>query len=246
MDLNCDLGESFGAYQIGQDQEMMKYISSANIACGFHAGDPNIMYKTVELAYTNNVKIGAHPGFPDLSGFGRRNMNLSPEEVYYIVLYQVGALQAFVCAQGAKLNHVKPHGALYNMSAVNPAYAEAITKAVYHLDPTLILYGLANSELIQAGTKYGINVASEVFADRTYQDDGTLTPRNEKNALIIDENQAITQTLLMVKEKRVKTVNGKMIPLVADTICLHGDNLHAVSFARKLTSVLLSEGIQIK
>lgn len=246
VDLNCDLGESFGAFRIGDDSEMMKYITSANIACGFHAGDPNIMFQTVEMAQKNGVKIGAHPGFPDLNGFGRRNMNLSNDEIYNIVLYQIGALQAFVKAQGVKLHHVKPHGALYNMCAVNPNLADAVAKAVFHLDSNLILFGLANSELIVAGNKYGLKTAQEVFADRTYQPDGTLTPRSEPNALITNDQQAIKQTIQMVKEKHVKAVNGEMIPIVADTICLHGDGKHAVSFAQKITLAFEKEGIQIK
>ncbi|HLO11840.1 MAG TPA: 5-oxoprolinase subunit PxpA [Pseudoneobacillus sp.] len=246
VDLNCDLGESFGAFRIGDDSEMMKYITSANIACGFHAGDPNIMFQTVEMAQKNGVKIGAHPGFPDLNGFGRRNMNLSKDEIYNIVLYQIGALQAFVKAQGVKLHHVKPHGALYNMCAVNPNLADAVAKAVFHLDSNLILFGLANSELIIAGNKYGLKTAQEVFADRTYQPDGTLTPRSEPNALITNDQQAIKQTIQMVKEKHVKAVNGEMIPIVADTICLHGDGKHAVSFAQKITLAFEKEGIQIK
>ncbi|MFD2445658.1 5-oxoprolinase subunit PxpA [Bacillus sp. CGMCC 1.16607] len=245
VDLNCDLGESFGVFQVGHDSEMMKYISSANIACGFHSGDPYIMQKTVDLAFQNGVKIGAHPGFPDLMGFGRRNMNLTPDEVFAIVLYQIGALHSFVIAKGAKLNHVKPHGALYNMCAVNPLLADAVAKAVHHFDSTLILYGLANSELVSAGKKYGLTVLQEVFADRTYQPDGTLTPRTESNALIKDEKQAILQTIQMVKEKHVTSVTGEIVPIQADTICLHGDGEHAVAFAKKIQTTFLKEDIEI-
>jgi 5-oxoprolinase (ATP-hydrolysing) subunit A len=246
VDLNCDLGEGFGVYKIGNDKEMMKYISSANIACGFHAGDPSIMNNTIELATRYGVKIGAHPGFPDIMGFGRRNMNFTSDEVYTIVLYQIGALHAFVKARDVKLHHVKPHGALYNMCAVNHLLADAVAKAVYDFDPSLTLYGLANSELVSAGKKYGLTVFQEVFADRTYQNDGTLTSRTENNALIIDEQQAILQTLQMVKEKRVTTVTGEIIPIQADTICLHGDGEHAIVFAKKIREAFEKENIEIR
>lgn len=246
VDLNCDLGESFGVFRVGHDEEIMKYVSSVNIACGFHAGDPNIMNQTVEMACKHGVKIGAHPGFPDLVGFGRRNMSLTPEEVYTNVLYQLGALQAFVIAHGSRLHHVKPHGALYNMCAVNPQLADAVAKAVYHFDQNLTLYGLANSELINAGKKYSLKTAQEVFADRTYLCDGTLTPRTEKNALITNEEQAITQTIKMVKENQVTCISGETIPIEADTICLHGDGEHALSFARKIRMAFEKEGIVIK
>jgi 5-oxoprolinase (ATP-hydrolysing) subunit A len=246
VDLNCDLGESFGIYRIGEDAEIMKYITSANIACGFHAGDPSIMAKTVEMAIKNGVKIGAHPGFPDIQGFGRRNMNFSADEVYSMVLYQLGALSAFVKAQGTNLHHVKPHGALYNMCAVDRSLANVVAKAIFDFDPTLTLYGLANSELINAALGYRLKTAQEVFADRTYQPNGTLTPRTESYALITDEQVAINQTVQMVKDKRVTTVNGDRIPIVADTICLHGDGVHAVAFAKKITAAFMAEGITIK
>jgi 5-oxoprolinase (ATP-hydrolysing) subunit A len=246
VDLNCDLGESFGVFRIGNDEEIMKYVSSVNIACGFHAGDPIIMNRTVELACKNNVKIGAHPGFPDLTGFGRRNMNLTPDEVYANVLYQIGALNAFVIAHGTILHHVKPHGALYNMSAVNPYLADAVAKAVYDFNPNLTLYGLANSELIKAGERYSLKTAQEVFGDRTYQANGTLTPRTESNALITDELQSIKQTIQMVLENQITCITGETIPITADTICLHGDGEHALSFAQKIRTVLQNEGIVIK
>ncbi|MHC0035654.1 5-oxoprolinase subunit PxpA [Pseudoneobacillus sp. C159] len=246
VDLNCDLGESFGAYQIGQDEEIMKYITSANIACGFHAGDPIIMRKTVEMAIKHGVKIGAHPGFPDLQGFGRRNMNLSPEEVYSMVLYQIGALEAFVRVMGATLHHVKPHGALYNMSATNQSFAEAIAKAIFDFNPELSFYGLANSAHIEAGNKYHLKMAQEVFADRTYQADGTLTPRNHANALVTDKEKAIQQTVNMIKDKQVTAVTGETISITADTICIHGDGIHAVSFAKNIKNALENEGITLK
>jgi 5-oxoprolinase (ATP-hydrolysing) subunit A len=245
VDLNCDLGESFGVFKIGNDKEIMKYVSSINIACGFHAGDPTIMNRTVEIACENAVKIGAHPGFPDLMGFGRRNMNLTPDEVYTNVLYQIGALSAFVIAHGTRLHHVKPHGALYNMCAINPYLADSVAKAVYDFDPNLTLYGLANSELIKAGETYGLKTAQEVFADRTYQADGTLTPRTEPHAFITDEQQSINQILQMVIENQLTCITGETIPIVADTICLHGDGEHALSFARKIRTTFEKEGILI-
>jgi 5-oxoprolinase (ATP-hydrolysing) subunit A len=246
VDLNCDLGESFGAYQIGHDEEIMKYVSSVNIACGFHAGDPMIMQKTVELAVKNGVKIGAHPGFPDIQGFGRREMSLTPDEVYSIVLYQIGALEAFVKTFGATLHHVKPHGALYNMSAVNPSLADAIAKAIYHFNPDLTFYGLANSAHVKAGKQFQLTIAQEVFADRTYQANGTLTPRKNANALITDEVKAIRQTIQMVKEGQVTCITGETIPISADTICIHGDGIHAVSFAKNIHNSLANEGIRLK
>ncbi|MBS4196914.1 5-oxoprolinase subunit PxpA [Lederbergia citri] len=246
VDLNCDMGESFGQYLLGHDEEIMRYISSANIACGFHAGDPATMNKTVKLALENRVKIGAHPGFPDLQGFGRRNMAINPQEVYEIVLYQVGALSAFVKAQGGSLHHVKPHGALYNMAAVDENLATAIAESVFNFDPQLILYGLAGSALIKAGEKIGLATASEVFADRTYQNDGTLTPRSKSNALITDTDDAISQVVKMVKEQKVTSVDGTNINIKADTICIHGDGPNALRFAQKINEVLATESILIK
>jgi UPF0271 protein len=204
------------------------------------------MNRTVELACKNDVKIGAHPGYPDLTGFGRRNMNLTPDEIYTNVLYQIGALNAFVIAHGNSLHHVKPHGALYNMCAINPQLADAVAKAVYAFDPNLTLYGLANSELIKAGEKYSLKTAQEVFADRTYQANGTLTPRTESNALITDEQQSIKQTIQMVLENQITCITGETIPIMADTICLHGDGEHALSFARKIIMELRNAGIVVK
>jgi 5-oxoprolinase (ATP-hydrolysing) subunit A len=246
VDLNCDLGESFGAYQIGHDAAILPFVTSANIACGFHAGDPAVMKKTVRLALAQDVAIGAHPGFPDLVGFGRRDMAVTPEEVYDMVVYQMGALTAFVKAEGAQLHHVKPHGALYNMAAVNRGLADAIAEAVYNVQPSAILYGLAGSALIQAGRGLGLRVAQEVFADRTYQADGTLTPRSLPNALITDQQTAVNQVLLMVKVGKVQTQAGTDITIQPDTICLHGDGAHALEFARILHQTLTQEGITLK
>lgn len=245
VDLNCDFGESFGIYRLGEEKEILQYVTSVNIACGFHAGDPLVMRKTVQMALEQNVAIGAHPGFPDLLGFGRRNIAVTPEEAYAYVVYQVGALSAFVKAEGGTLTHVKPHGALYNMAAKDAVLAEAIARAVYDVDATLILYGLAGSELINAGKKIGLQTASEVFADRTYQQDGSLTPRSDPRALIVDEQEAVQQVLMMVKEKRVRSLQGNDVPIEAETVCIHGDGKKAVLFARRLYEALQKEGITV-
>lgn len=245
VDLNCDFGESFGIYRLGEEKEILQYVTSVNVACGFHAGDPLVMRKTVQMALEQKVAIGAHPGFPDLLGFGRRNIAVTPEEAYAYVVYQVGALAAFVKAEGGTMTHVKPHGALYNMAAKDAALAEAIAKAVYDVDPTLILYGLAGSELIRAGKKFGLRTASEVFADRTYQQDGSLTPRSDPRALIVDEQEAVQQVLTMVKEKRVRSLQGIDVPIEAETICIHGDGKKAVLFAKRLYEELRKEGVDV-
>ncbi|MFX3622517.1 MAG: LamB/YcsF family protein [Ectobacillus sp.] len=246
VDLNCDLGESFGAYQIGNDEEILRYVTSANIACGFHAGDPGIMRKTVQLALHHNVAIGAHPGLPDLQGFGRRSIDITPQEAFDLVVYQIGALSGFVKAEGAVMKHVKPHGALYNMAAKNRALAEAIAEAVYKVNPELILFGLAESELIKAGQKIGLQTAQEVFADRTYQADGSLTPRRQQDALITDDKQAVAQVIQMVREGTVRSQQGTIIPIQADTVCIHGDGAHALSFAKLIRSELAAAHIQVR
>ena len=246
VDLNCDLGESFGAYKIGVDEDILPFVTSANIACGFHAGDPAVMRKTVALALKNNVAIGAHPGLPDLVGFGRRQMDISPQEAYDMVVYQLGALQAFVKAEGAVLQHVKPHGALYNMAAKSQSLATAIAEAVYKVDPSLILFGLSGSELVAAGEKIGLKVAHEVFADRTYQLDGALTPRKQADALITNDEEAVAQVVRMVKEGRVASRQGTDVAVKADTVCIHGDGAHALAFARKIRQSLLDSGIAVK
>ncbi|MEC5186376.1 UPF0271 protein [Geobacillus thermodenitrificans] len=245
IDLNCDFGESFGVYRLGKE-DILPYITSVNIACGFHAGDPLVMRQTVQLAIRHGVAIGAHPGFPDLLGFGRRMMAVSPEEVYAYVVYQIGALAAFVKAEGGVMTHVKPHGALYNMAAKDARISEAIAKAVYDVDPTLILYGLAGSELIRAGQAQGLQTASEVFADRTYQADGSLTPRSDPQAIIADEDEAVKQVLMMVCDRHVRSVQGTAVAIEADTVCLHGDNEQAVRFAKRLHEALQNEGIAIQ
>lgn len=239
------MGEGFGAYEIGNDSALMNLISSANIACGFHAGDASIMRKTTEIAIEKGVAIGAHPSFPDLQGFGRRNMALSSQEVYDICVYQIGAMFGIVRALGGKLHHVKPHGALYNMAAKDAKLAESIAKATRAIHPNLILYGLAGSYLISEAEKIGLQTASEVFADRTYQNDGSLTPRTQSNALIKSTEEAINQVVMMIEEGAVIATDGTKVQLKADTVCVHGDGEHAVEFATELRRVLLEKKIQI-
>lgn len=246
VDLNCDLGESFGAYVLANDEEVLKTISSANIACGFHAGDPAVMRKTVKLALENEVGIGAHPGLQDLNGFGRREIAITPDEAYELTVYQIGALYGFVKSEGGVIQHVKPHGALYNMAAKNAQLAEAIAEAVYKIEPELILFGLAGSELIKAGERIGLLTANEVFSDRTYQWDGSLTSRLNPDALITDYAQAIQQIVRMVKESKVKATDGSDVLIQADTICIHGDGDTALEFARGIPEALKIEGIEIR
>lgn len=245
VDLNCDLGESFGSWVIGNDEAILPYVSSANIACGFHAGDPSIMMKTIALARKHQVAIGAHPGFADLAGFGRREIQVSPKEVYALMVYQIGAISTCANVQGSALHHVKPHGALYNMAAKDTALADAIAHAIYDIDPTLILYGLSGSELVHAGKKRGLTVYQEVFADRTYQLDGTLTPRKAENAIITDHRQAVEQVLQMIKYGKVISLQGAEVPIQADTVCLHGDNLEAVHLAKEIYQALRNQNIAI-
>ncbi|WP_449619907.1 LamB/YcsF family protein [Robertmurraya sp. Marseille-Q9965] len=246
IDLNCDMGESFGRYTLGYDEELMNYATSINIACGFHAGDPHTMRKTVRLALEKNIVIGAHPGLPDLNGFGRREMTITPQEAYDLVVYQIGALDAFVQSEGGVMQHVKPHGALYNMAAKSPEISAGIAEAVHKVNPNLILFGLAESELIKAGKKLGLRIANEAFADRTYQSDGTLTPRGKKNSLIHDDDSALKQVIRMILEGKIETIDGISIPIQADTICLHGDGTQAVRFAKTISEGLSNAGINIQ
>ncbi|WP_443945964.1 LamB/YcsF family protein [Pedobacter sp. AW1-32] len=246
IDLNCDMGESFGAYTLGNDEAMMPFITSVNIACGFHAGDGSTMRQTVQKALSYNLSIGAHPGFDDLQGFGRREMQLSATEVFDLVTYQIGALWAFTKSEGARLKHVKPHGALYNMAAKNEKLALAIASAILKIDEELIIYGLSGSKLIDAAKQLGLRYCSEVFADRTYTKDGNLTPRTEAGAMIKDELQSINQVLKMVKEGKVKSLDGLDVSIKAETICLHGDNPHAVAFAEKIHHQLKEESILLQ
>lgn len=245
VDLNSDLGESFGAYKMGMDEEILKYVSSANIACGFHAGDPCVMDKTLNLAKKNGVCIGAHPAFADLLGFGRRNMQVSLEEAKNYALYQLGALFAFAKAKDMKIQHFKAHGALYNMACVDENLALALCEAVAEFDENIIFMGLSNSAMKEAAKKKGLKYASEVFADRAYNDDGTLVSRKVEGALIDDENLAITRVIKMVKESKVTSINGKQVSLKADSICVHADNAKALEFVKKIKESFKKEQIEI-
>jgi len=245
VDLNCDMGEAFGPWPMGNDRELMPLISSTNIACGFHAGDPTTMRKTVDLALEHDVSIGAHPGYPDLQGFGRRNMAMKPEEVYDLIQYQVSALKGICESRGGKLHHVKPHGALYNQAAKDRDLAAAIATAVKAIDPGLVLYGLSGSCLVSEGELIGLRTASEAFADRTYQNDGSLTPRTRSNALITETAAAAKQAVDMVRERAVSANDGTKVSIQADTICIHGDGAHAVEFAQAINEALASQGIEI-
>ncbi|MDY3071857.1 MAG: 5-oxoprolinase subunit PxpA [Eubacteriales bacterium] len=245
VDLNCDLGESFGAYTIGLDARVIPHISSANVACGYHAGDPAVMRKTVAMAARAGVAVGAHPGFPDLVGFGRRNMTVSPDEAYEYMLYQLGALSAFAKAAGVRLQHVKPHGALYNMAGKDAALAAAIARAIYDFDPSLILLGLSGSAMLTEGEKLGLRCAKEVFADRGYNEDGSLVNRKLPGAMITDENLAIERVLRMLEHGEVEAVTGKVIPIEADSVCVHGDNEHAVEFVTKIRAAIEAHGMQV-
>lgn len=245
IDLNCDLGESFGAWRMGEDAALLELVSSANIACGFHAGDPTIMQRTVKLAAARGVAIGAHVSLPDLQGFGRREMRISADEAYAMTLYQIGALHAFVQAAGAALAHVKPHGALYNMAAREHALADAIARAVQAFDPQLILFGLAGSALVDAGTARGLTVAAEAFADRRYCADGSLQARGKAGAVIDDARAAIEQALCIARDGVVETADGDRLNLHADTLCLHGDGAHALQLARQLRATLENADIRI-
>jgi UPF0271 protein len=245
IDLNCDMGESFGAWKMGQDEQILPYVSSANIACGYHAGDASVMRHTVAQALKHGVKLGAHPGLPDLVGFGRRNMAISPENAYDITVVQVGALAAVAASQGARLHHVKAHGALYNMAAKDVALAKAISQAVYDVDPSLITFVLAGSCMVEAAQKCGLTVKQEVFCDRTYQSDGSLTPRREHNAMIEDVNQSIAQVIQMIQKGYVTAVDGSHVALKAETVCIHGDQPNAMVFAKAIRTALEGAGITI-
>ncbi|MBD3309212.1 5-oxoprolinase subunit PxpA [candidate division KSB3 bacterium] len=245
IDLNCDMGESFGRYTLGLDTEVMPLISSANIACGFHAGDPMVMRKTVELAVQHGVAIGAHPGYPDLGGFGRRKMELRPAELHDIILYQVGALQGFARMYGTTIQHVKPHGALYNMAADDEPLANALVEALLHLHDQLILFGLAGSRLLHIASQAGVKVAHEVFADRAYHADGSLVSRQQPGAVITDSSAVTDRVLQIVTEHTVTAITGQDIPIEADTICVHGDTVGALEHIARMTTFLRAEGIQI-
>ena len=246
IDLNCDLGESFGAYTIGMDEAVIPYITSANIACGYHAGDPLVMEKTVALCKRYGVSVGAHPGLPDLIGFGRRRMDVTPGEAKAYVQYQVGALKAFCDGAGIPLRHVKAHGALYNMAAKDPGLAHAICAAIQAVDPNLILLALSGSEMIRAAVEMKLSSASEVFADRAYQRDGSLLPRRQIGAMIEDEETAVSRVVRMASEGRVTAIDGTEIPIQAQSVCVHGDGPQALAFVQKIRRRMASSGIEVR
>lgn len=243
VDFNSDLGESFGNYKIGLDSEILQQVTSANVACGFHAGDASIMAHTVQLAIDKGVAIGAHPGFPDLQGFGRRKIEMNTSDITDIVAYQVGALSAFT--PDHKLHHVKAHGALYNMAAKDRLIADAVISGIKLVDPQTIVYGLANSELIKAAQNANMKFAQEVFADRNYQSDGSLVPRSQPNAVISNPAEAAQRALEMVENKSVVSVTGEVVPLAVDSICVHGDNHSAVELAIEIKKLLLDNQVTV-
>ena len=245
VDLNSDLGESLGRYTIGSDDKIIPLITSANVACGYHASDPVVMDKTLAMAREAGIRVGAHPGYPDLMGFGRRNMNVTPQEARAYTLYQLGALDAFCRAHGLKMQHVKPHGAFYNMAAKDYELSQAICQAVKEFDDSLIVLALSGGELAHAAKDMGLRAALEVFADRAYEEDGSLVNRRKEGAMVTDENIAIARVVRMIKEKKVTAITGKDIPIQADSVCVHGDGAKALAFVEKIRKTLTEEGVEI-
>jgi 5-oxoprolinase (ATP-hydrolysing) subunit A len=246
IDINSDMGESFGAYSIGHDEGLMTAITSANVAAGFHAGDPSVLRDTIRSARKHSVAVGAHPGFPDLVGFGRRELNVTPKEAEDMVLYQVAAVAGVAAAEGVKLQHVKPHGALFNMAVKDRELSSAIARAVAAFDRTLILFGLPGSEILAAGKRAGLRVAAEVFADRAYEPDGTLASRRKPGAVIHDPDAVVTRAVRMAKERTVVAIDGSIVALDADTICVHGDTPSSDQLAAKIRAGLEAAGITVK
>lgn len=245
VDLNCDMGESFSTYKLGLDEEAIKYISSANIACGFHAGDPQVMARTVDLALAHGVAPGAHPSYPDLLGFGRRKMEATADEIRNYVIYQVGALQAFAGSRGVRLQHVKPHGALYNTAAVDKKVARALAEAIYSLDKDLILMVLAGAETENAARTIGLRYAREVFADRNYNCDGTLVCRSHPRSVIANPAEAAARMVEIITSGRIKAIDGTSFPVEVDSICVHGDTPGAVEHIISLRRSLEETGITV-
>jgi 5-oxoprolinase (ATP-hydrolysing) subunit A len=243
IDLNCDMGESYGAWKMGADAEVMPHISSANIACGFHGGDPATIRKTVKLAVEHGVAIGAHPSLPDLMGFGRRVMKISPQDMYDLVVYQAGAVEGFARAAGSRLHHIKCHGALYNMAANDEALSEAMVRAAKDLG--VMLYVLSNSRNLEMAKKMRVPAAAEAFADRGYTDAGELAPRDQPGGMIEDAGKAVQQALAMAEQGYVTSLSGKRVPVVADTLCLHGDQPGAVRFAAALRKAFAERSITV-
>ena len=245
VDLNSDLGESFGSYKLGCDDLVIPLITSANVACGYHASDPVVMTETVAMVKAAGIHMGAHPGFPDLMGFGRRNLAVTPAEAKAYTLYQLGALDAFCRTAGIRLQHVKPHGAMYNMAGKDYALATAICEAIRDYDSDLIVLALSGGELLRAAQDLGLRAASEVFADRAYEEDGSLVNRRKPGAMITDEEEAISRVVRMVKEQKVTAITGKDISIRADSICVHGDGPKALEFVTRIRQRLTAEGIEL-
>lgn len=245
VDLNADMGEGFGQYNLGCDSQVIEHITSANIACGWHAGDPQVMNKTIAMAKARGVAIGAHPGYPDLLGFGRRNISVTPDELYAYVLYQLGAFYAFAKKHAMEIQHLKAHGAMYNTAVKDIRLAVAICRAIKDFAPEIILLGLAGSKLLEAAEEIGLRSASEVFADRAYEEDGSLVPRIKAGSMIYDEELCAARVVRMVKEGRVETITGRDIVVKADSICLHGDGPKALSLATRTRRALVAEGVQV-
>ncbi len=246
IDINADVGESFGAYSLGNDAALMRSITSASVAAGFHAGDPSVLRRTIRLAKSHGVAVGAHPGFPDLVGFGRRDLQVTPEEAEDLVLYQIAAVAGVAAAEGVKLQHVKPHGALFTMAVRNAGLAAAIAKAVAAFDVSLILFGLSGSEILNAGRASGLRVAAEVFADRAYEPDGSLTPRAKAGSVIHDPAAVVSRAVRTIQDRAVVAVDGTAVPLEADTICVHGDTPGADNLAARLRAGLESAGVTVR
>jgi UPF0271 protein len=246
IDINSDTGESFGAYTIGHDEGLFRSITSANVAAGFHAGDPSVLRATIRLAKTRGVAVGAHPGFPDLVGFGRRELNVTPQEAEDFVLYQIAAVAGVAAAEGVPLQHVKPHGALFNMAVRNADLASAIARAVAAFDKTLILFGLPGSEILNAGRAAGLRIAAEVFADRAYEPDGSLASRRKPGSVIHDAGAVVARAVRMVKEGTVVAIDGSVVPLEANTICVHGDTPGSDDLAAKIRAGFEAAGVIVR
>ena len=245
LNLNSDLGESFGAWEMAGDEPMLGIVNSANVACGYHAGDPLVMMRTLALAGKNGVSVGAHPGFPDLQGFGRRRMDIPAAELEAMLIYQIGALDACARAQGLRVTHVKPHGALSNIACADRKVADVVARAVHRLDPTLILLAPAASQMVLAGREQGLPVIEEIFADRTYLDDGNLVPRSQPGAMIHGAEASLAHVMRMVEEQALVSINGKRIPVEPQSICVHGDNAEAVATAQALREGLTRAGYRL-
>jgi len=246
IDINSDMGESFGAYSIGHDRGLMASITSANVAAGFHAGDPSVLRATVRLAKQHGVAVGAHPGFPDLVGFGRRELNVDPQEAEDLVLYQIAAVAGVARAEGVALQHVKPHGALFNMAVRDRALADAIARAVAAFDRTLILFGLPGSQILAAGRAAGVRVAAEVFADRAYEPDGTLASRRKPGSVIHDTAAVVARAVRMITDRSVVAIDGTVVPLEADTICVHGDTPGSDQLAAQIRRGFEAAGVRVR